>query len=194
MTASSARAVVLGKRQALANAEARINQAATRLARAEIVLSEAVRMLADTEIRAGYSGTLSEVTVVEGGLVSPGERLARLVDGDALEVAFRISTQAYAGLLDENGRLTPADMRAALDAFGLDLVAKGQLSRDSAAVGEGQTGRLLFARLDAGRGLKPGDFVTVEIDEAPMQNVTSGCLRGRWGLTGRCWRWMRKTG
>ncbi len=171
LTASSARAVVLGKRQALANAEARINQAATRLARAEIVLSEAMRMLADTEIRAGYSGTLSEVTVVEGGLVSPGERLARLVDGDALEVAFRISTQAYAGLLDENGRLTPANMRAALDAFGLDLVAKGQLSRDSAAVGEGQTGRLLFARLDAGRGLKPGDFVTVEIDEAPMQNV-----------------------
>ena len=171
LTASTARAAVLGKRQALANAEARINQAATRLARAEIALGEARRGLADTEIRAGFSGTLSEVNVVEGGLVSPNERLAQLVDGDALEVAFRLSTQAHARLLDDAGNLKPTDMRATHDVFGIDLVAEGQLSRDSAAVGTGQTGRLVFARLDSGRGLKPGDFVTVEIDEAPMQGV-----------------------
>jgi len=171
LTASTARAAVLAKRQALANAEARVNQSETRLARAEIELSEARRMLADTKLTAEFSGTLSDVNLVQGGLVSPNERLAQLVDGDALEVAFRLSTQAYAGLLDEDGTLKPADIRAALDVFGVDLVAPGQLSRDSAAVGEGQTGRLLFARLDQARGLKPGDFVTVEIDEEPIQNV-----------------------
>jgi RND family efflux transporter MFP subunit len=171
LTASSARAAVLVKRQALAKAEARVDQAATRLARSDIALNEAKRRLADTQITAGFSGTLSEVNVVQGGLVSPNERLARLVDGDALEVAFRLSTQAHARLLDRDGDLKPTKIRATLDVFGVDLVAKGELSRDSAAVGEGQTGRLVFARLNQGRGLKPGDFVTVEIDEAPLQGV-----------------------
>ena len=41
----------------------------------------------------------------------------------------------------------------------------------SIGVGEGQTGRLLFARLEAARGLKPGDFVTVEIEEPPLERV-----------------------
>jgi hypothetical protein len=38
-------------------------------------------------------------------------------------------------------------------------------------VGEGQTGRLLFATLDAPRGFKPGDFVTVSIEEPPLRFV-----------------------
>ncbi|UYV38249.1 efflux RND transporter periplasmic adaptor subunit [Rhodobacteraceae bacterium D3-12] len=171
LTASSARAAVLSKRQALATAEARVDQAATNAARALIALNEAKRRLADTEIRAGFSGTLSEVSVLEGGLVSTNEQLARVVDQNALEVAFRLSTQAHTRLLDDNGRLRPADMRATLDVYGIDMMVKGKLSRDSAAVGEGQTGRLVFAQLEAGRGLKPGDFVTVEIDEAPLDGV-----------------------
>lgn len=171
LTASSARAAVLTKRQALANAQARVDQAATRAARMEIALNEARRRLEDTKLSAGFSGTLSEVNVLEGGLVSANERLARLVDQDALEVAFRLSTQAFARLLDENGRLKPANIRATLDVYGVDLVVKGQLSRDSAAVGEGQSGRLVFARLVGAGGLKPGDFVTVEIDEVPLDAV-----------------------
>jgi hypothetical protein len=55
--------------------------------------------------------------------------------------------------------------------FGTPLTAKGRLSRDSAAVGEGLTGRLIFASLDTARGFKPGDFVTVTIQEAPLENV-----------------------
>ncbi|MEZ5723458.1 MAG: efflux transporter periplasmic adaptor subunit, partial [Paracoccaceae bacterium] len=51
------------------------------------------------------------------------------------------------------------------------LVAQGYIARDSAAVGDGLTGRLVFAALDQARGLKPGDFVTVEIDEAPLRDV-----------------------
>ena len=38
-------------------------------------------------------------------------------------------------------------------------------------MGEGQTGRLLFARLDAARGFRPGDFVTVEIREPALDDV-----------------------
>jgi len=55
--------------------------------------------------------------------------------------------------------------------MGIGLDATGVLTRDSAAVGEGQTGRLIFARLDQARGFKPGDFVTVRVTEPEIGDV-----------------------
>ena len=171
LAASSARQAVLTRRQALATAEARVDQAATRLSRAGIALAEAQRRLDDTEIRAAFDGTLSDVTLVAGRLVSANERLAQLVDTSALEVAFRVSTQQYARLLDDGDRLRGAPVTVTLDVFGTNITTDGILSREGAAVGEGQTGRLLFATLTRPRGLKPGDFVTVGIEEAPLPFV-----------------------
>ena len=168
LATAQARQQVLGNRQALALAEARVDQAATRLARAEIARDEAKRRLDDTQITAGFSGTLTDVSVVEGGLVSANEKLAHLVDGDRLEVAFRVSTPQYLRLLDEDGALLRAPVTVTLDVYGLDLEARGKISRDSAVVGEGQTGRLIFARLTAAPGFKPGDFVTVTVKEPPL--------------------------
>ncbi|WP_305969366.1 MULTISPECIES: efflux RND transporter periplasmic adaptor subunit [unclassified Mameliella] len=168
---ASERQSVLTRRQAVATAEARIDQAATQLRRAEIARDEAQRRLDDTQIRAEFAGTLSEVTVVSGRLVSANEQLAQLVDLQALEVSFRVSTQQYARLLDGDGRLRQAPVSVALDVFGTNITAAGRITRDSAAVGEGQTGRRLFAVLDAPRGFKPGDFVTVRIEEPPLERV-----------------------
>ncbi|WP_167648373.1 efflux RND transporter periplasmic adaptor subunit [Mameliella alba] len=168
---ASERQAVLTRRQAVATAEARIDQAATQLRRSEIARDEAQRRLDDTQIRAAFAGTLSEVTVVSGRLVSANEQLAQLVDLQALEVSFRVSTQQYARLLDGDGRLRQAPVSVALDVFGTNITAAGRITRDSAAVGEGQTGRRLFAVLDAPRGFKPGDFVTVRIEEPPLERV-----------------------
>ena len=98
-------------------------------------------------------------------------RVAQLVDGDKLEVAFRVSTSQYLRLLDEEGQLIRAPVKVTLDVFGTDLEAEGIISRDSAVVGEGQTGRLVFARLTDPAGMKPGDFVTVSIEEPPLDQV-----------------------
>lgn len=171
LAAAQARQAVLNSRQALAQAEARVDQAATGLTRAQIALSEAERRLEDTIITAGFSGTLAEVSIVAGGIVAANEKLALLIDAEALEVAFRVSTAQYARLLDDQGRLLRAPLRVALDTMGTDLGTTGVLTRTSGAVGEGQTGRLLFARLDSASGLKPGDFVTVRIEEPPLEEV-----------------------
>lgn len=171
LAASTARQAVLTRRQAVAQAEARVAQAATALERMGIALAEAERRLEDTRITARFTGTLSDVNATLGRLVSNNEQLARLVDPASLEVSFRVSTAQYARLLDEAGGLRSAPVSVTLDVFGTDLVTTGTLVRDSAAVGEGQTGRLLFARLEAPRGLKPGDFVTVEIEEQPLERV-----------------------
>ncbi len=168
---ASARQAVVTRRQAIANAEARIDQAATRVARSRIALAEAERSLEDTEIRADFAGVLADVNVVEGGLVAANEMLATLIDADALEVAFRVSTSQYARLLDEAGRLRPAEVAVRLSVMGEDLVVDGVISREGAVVGDGQTGRQIFARLDAPGGLRPGDFVTVRVEEAPLEGV-----------------------
>lgn len=171
LAVSTAGQAVLARRQAIAKAKARIDQANTSLSRVQISLAEAERALAETEIHAGFSGTLSDVSVVEGGLVANNERIARIVDANALEVAFRVSTSQYARLLDENGQLIRAEVRISLDILGADLGSSGTIIRESAAVGEGQTGRLLFARLKEAKGFRPGDFVTVAIAEPPLEQV-----------------------
>ncbi len=171
LAAAQARQAVIARRQALAQAEARVDQAQTRLTRSQIAFDEAERRLADTRITAGFSGTLSDVSVVEGRLVSANERLGTLVDVGALEVSFRVSTAQYGRLIDASGDLIKAPVTAHLNVFGLTLTAKGVISRESAAVGEGSTGRLLFARLYEAPAMKPGDFVTVKIEEPPMEEV-----------------------
>ena len=171
LAASSAQAAVLSRRQSLASAEARNDQSKTRLARAQINLADAERALEDTEVRAEFDGTLSDVTIAPGGRVTSNERFATLLDPSQLEVSFRLSTSQYARLLDDAGQLSKAPLTVGLDVSGVNLRATGTIIRESAAVGAGQTGRLLFAKLDTAQGLRPGDFVTVSITEPELRGV-----------------------
>ena len=104
--------------------------------------------------------------------MSPNERVAMLVDPTALEVAFRVSTTQFARLIDENGALISAPVRVRLGTGGADLVATGRLDRAGAAVGEGLSGRLLFASFDEAPGFRPGDFVSVAVEEPVLPGVT----------------------
>lgn len=171
LAAAAARQAVFARRQALTVAEARIDQSATSRARAEIALDEAQRTLADLVVRAPFDGTLSAPTLVEGRLVNANERLADLIDSTDLEVSFRLSTAQYARLLDKQGEIVNAPVTARLDVAGVDLEARGRITRTSAATGDGLTGRLVFATLDRAVGFKPGDFVTVSVQEPTLNDV-----------------------
>jgi membrane fusion protein (multidrug efflux system) len=168
---SGANQAVLSRRQAEAQAQARLDQAATRLDRARLNLADADRALNDTEIAAPFSGTLSDVTISQGLRVTANERLGELIDKDNLEVAFRLSTAQYARLTGDDGNLMSAPVVVELEAQGLSLTAQGQITRESASVGEGQTGRLLFARLENASGLRAGDFVTIRVTEPALRGV-----------------------
>ena len=173
LAASTASQAILSRRQALQQGEAQVDQAKTLIQRRKINLANANRLLADTEIFAGFDGRLADVNISAGGLVATNERLALLVDPDLLEVSFRVSTAQYARLLNDDGSLVTADVRIKLDVLGTDLIVEGRLTRESAAVSEGTTGRVLFAVIDNSKGLRPGDFVTVEVDEPPIRGVVS---------------------
>ena len=171
LSANSARQSVLSRRQAVQQAEQRVNTTRSRVERAGITLAETERDLESTTLVAAFSGTLSDVTIVEGGRVNANERVATLVDDRALEAAVRVSTEQFGRLIDESGALRPADVTVSIDVFGAPLVAKGTLSRVSASVGEGQTGRLLFLTLENAPGFRQGDFVRVGISEPDVGGV-----------------------
>ena len=167
----AAQQTLLNRRLAVAAAQARVDQAAIALERQRIALAEAERRVAETVITAPFDGTLSAISLVVGGIVAPNELVAQLVDPTQLEVAFRVSTAQYTSLLTETGSLLNAPIEVVLDVFGADIVVGGLISRESAAVGEGQTGRLLFAQLDPNAALRPGDFVTVRVKEPALEDV-----------------------
>ena len=169
LAASAAVQALLSKRSTLDKVKSRGAQAQTRLERAELALDDAKRSLADTSLFAEFDGVLSKVTLVKGGLVGANERLGQLIDPSALEVAFRISTDQYARFLNEDGSLIKSLAKVFITGLGENLVASAVLDRDSGSVGDGQSGRVLFAAMNETRGFMPGDFVTLEVTE-PLQN------------------------
>ncbi|MDG1340353.1 MAG: biotin/lipoyl-binding protein [Paracoccaceae bacterium] len=171
LAASSARQTVLARRSAIAQAETRIDQARTQLARVAISLTEATRDLENTAIQAEFDGILSGVSIVQGGRVGANEVLGRLIDPSELEAAFRISTEQYTRLLNDAGTLVSSPLQIVLNVGGIDLITSGRIDRESAEVGDGQTGRLLFATLSTTAGFRAGDFVSVLIDEPALQRV-----------------------
>lgn len=173
LAASGAEQSLVARRSALAQAEARVDQAATALSRQAITLAEAERALAETALFAEFDGVLSGISTVPGRILGSNESIGELIDPSALEAAFRISTAQFIRLIDQNGQLLPAELTAALEVSGAEIIAMGQLTRVGAAVGEGQTGRLIYATLSAAPGFRPGDFVTIKISEPEMANVVA---------------------
>jgi RND family efflux transporter MFP subunit len=169
LAASSAEQAELARRQAVLQAEARIETAASLLMRAEISLADAERALRDTVIRAPFDGRLSDVAVVQGGLVTPNEVLARIVDPAELEVMIRLSA-SQAAQLPAIGT-APTLFSVQTDVAGSAVAAQGILTRDGAMVAAGESGRVVYGTLSGAEGLLPGDFVTVMLREPPLQGV-----------------------
>jgi multidrug efflux pump subunit AcrA (membrane-fusion protein) len=168
---SAADQAVVSRKQALAQAESARDLSATALDRARIALDEAERALADTVLAAAFDGVLADVSIVPGRILSASERLADLIDPAALEVSARVSTAQYARLVGPDGRVLPLPVSVSLDLGGATIAATGRLTRAAVAVGEGQTGRQVFAALDGAAGFRPGDFVTLAIAEPPLPDA-----------------------
>lgn len=171
LEASSAEQAVLAKRQSVANARARITRAEITLTRSQINHTEAVRRLNETSVMAKFDGVLSDVTADLGALVNANERLARLIDPEALEVVFRISSAEFNRLFQSGHPLNRIKVRVQFRNAPDQIVAT--LNRISAAVGDGQTGRELYATLNTkgAHVLRPGDFVSVTLEEPPLEHV-----------------------
>ncbi|RED18194.1 efflux RND transporter periplasmic adaptor subunit [Pontivivens insulae] len=172
---SQAEQTVLARRQAILSSESAISRAEIALARAELAVTEAQRDLDETRTVAPFSGRLSSVSAVQGRRINANEQLAVLVDPDALEVAFQVTNAQYARLLNARGELQPLEIGLSLDLDGIPFETTGVIERSDAVVGEGTTGRRIFARLAEGGAdlFRPGDFVEVRIVEPMLTDVAT---------------------
>lgn len=172
LAAISARQSVLGKRSQLSQAQTQADQARNTVERQTIALAEAERKLANTRLVAEFDGLLSGVSAVKGGLVNNNEMLGTLIDPSMLEVSFRLSNKQFARFLGADGALIAANVEVLLEVSGAPITAYARLSRVGAEVGDGQTGRLVFAQIEAGvAGLRQGDFVSLRIEEPALVAV-----------------------
>lgn len=173
LSLADAERAVLTAEQALAAEAKRVEQSALAVERAGIALADAERTLNDTAFEAPFAGILQDVTAVLGRLVATNEQLGSLIDPAAIQVGFRVSDAEFSRMLDARGALIPLDVTATLSLGDRTVDVKGQIDRVAATVTPAEGGRLVFARLEFPEEsvLRPGDFVTVEIREAPIENV-----------------------
>lgn len=173
MSLASAEQTAASRAQMLLTSEIKIDRNRLRLERAKIALSEAERALEETEHRAPFAGLVSDVNAVLGGLVTPNEMVGVLIDPTALEAAFRVTNAQFARLLDDDGHLRKIEVTVSLELDDQPLTVTGVIDRAGAVIEEGETGRLIYAKIKGKTTtlLRPGDFVTVSITEPPLQNV-----------------------
>ncbi|MFD0980099.1 efflux RND transporter periplasmic adaptor subunit [Tropicimonas aquimaris] len=175
LSRAAAAQTLLNRQQVVAGDEARLAQAEIALQRKTIALEEGRRDLSEAEHRALFAGVVSDVTAIEGRLVSVNEQLGVLIDTGALEVAFRVTSNQYARLLNDQGAMRKADVEVLVQRGRSTTTVPARLDRAGAEREEGQIGRLVYARLTDPdpNFVQQGDFVTVRIPERPLEGVAT---------------------
>ncbi len=171
---SGAEQTHISRSQSLVAATKRAERAELKIQRARISLSEAERDLGETRVSASFDGVLSGVSLELGQRLASNEQVATLVDPAALEAVFRVSNNKFGRLLDTEGQLLNQPVTVSLQLGDIEVGIPGFVSRVDAVVSQGQSGRLIYARLETGSRtvLRPGDFVTVSIQEPPLHEVS----------------------
>jgi len=157
-------------------ARMRVDNAALAVDRASIGVDDARLGLDESNFFAPFAGVLAEPSATLGGRVAGNEKLALLIDPQSIEVTFRVSDSQFGRLLNEAGTaLAKLTVRVALNLGETQTEIAGVLDRVSAVVDSTRGGRLIFARLDLSDQslIRPGDIVSVFVEEPPVDSVIS---------------------
>lgn len=172
LSVAAAEQTVIARQQALAAARNRIEQTRLAIDRADISLQTARRDVAETDIRAPFSGVLSESNAALGRLVSTNESLGKVIDLGALEAVFRLTDAQFSRVLAEDGRLMPLNATVSLKLGQRSIEAEATLMRGAAVAGP-EGGRKVYASIRGREGLpmRPGDFVSIRLQEPQLEGI-----------------------
>lgn len=170
---AAAEQVLLNRRQIVAADEARVAQAEITLEERGLAVEDARRALAEARVTAPFAGVMTDANAVLGRLVSANEKLGEVIDPARLEVAFRVTNTQFSRLLNDRGALRKAEITLIAQSGRTTFEIAAKIDRAGAEVGEGQVGRLVYARLGGpgAANVRPGDFVTVNIPERALDGV-----------------------
>ena len=182
LVVSQKQQVLEGKRSNLLVLQARAEQQEAALDSLKWQLRQAERNRRDTELRAPFTGYVSEVGASEGKLLNVNDRVAVLYDASRLDVAFTLSDQQYGRLLeggDDRQESTTGGVvgRAVKVIWRLgetQLRYDGVVERIGARVSSQSGGVSVFARLNDPSRPKPiraGTFVEVILPDRIYHKV-----------------------
>ena len=171
------------RRQTIEALEARLEQQDAAIRRLEVALRRAERDLANTELRAPFTGFVTEVSAAIGKRVGIGDPIARLIDGERLEIRFTLSDAEFGRLWQDGliGREVQALWRLGTTGFPIE----GQVARVESTIDPASGGVEIYAEVTGnpeGAPLRPGAFVTVlladrlhrEVAELPASALFHG--------------------
>lgn len=182
MIASEREQRVLTRQQAIARFTARLDQSRATVARLASALERAERSLAETVLTAPFDGFLYDADAALGKLVSINDRLARLIDADALEARFHVPDAQYGRLLGT--ALTELPTRVRWHVGGTEMTYPATIDRVDSQIKSASGGVMVYARLPKlpdDSGLRPGAFVTVEVTGAQQSGAARLPLRAVFG-------------
>ena len=160
------------RRQTIATLEARLDQQDAAIDRLEVAIERAARDLANTELRAPFSGFVTAVEAALGKWVNPGDPIAGLIDEDSLEIRFTLADTDFGRLWRDGlvGRPLQASWRLGRTTFPL----QGEVTRVESTIDPASGGVEVFAAITGNpeaAPLRPGAFVEVLLPDQLYEQV-----------------------
>jgi multidrug efflux system membrane fusion protein len=165
-------AALAGRRQAIETLEAKLDQQEAAIDRLEVAIERAERDLLNTELRAPFTGFVTDVEAALGKWVNAGDRIVRLIDEASLEIRFTLSDADFGRLWRDGliGRPLRANWRLGRTTFPLE----GEVIRVGSTIDPASGGVEVFAAITGNSEsapLRPGAFVEVLLPDQVYRQV-----------------------
>ncbi len=145
---------------------ARIGQQEAVLERLRVGIRRAERDLENTQLKAPFTGYVSELGVELGKRIDAKDKVARLIDADQLEVQFHLSDRQYGVLIGSKGGVINRPVSVSWMTGNKEHIFHGKIARIGSEIKAETGGIEIYAILDGNSLIKearPGAFVTVTL-------------------------------
>ncbi len=160
------------RQQSIEMLDARLDQQAAVINRLDVATRRAKRELAETEVRAPFSGVVTEVGAQLGKQLSSNDTIARLIDDQQLDISFQLPEADFGRLWEQGliGRYVIGRWRLGTTVF--DIEAK--VDRLVSTIDSSSGGVTIYAKVTDNPSkapLRPGAFIEVEMEDQLYENV-----------------------
>lgn len=160
------------RRQSIVMLDARLEQQDAAIAKLDVAHRRAERDLAETEIRAPFSGFVTEVNAQIGKQLGSGDTIARLIDDQQLDISFQLADRDFGRLWEEGliGRDVIGRWRLGTTSFPM----KAKVDRVVSTIDSASGGVTVYAGITSNPDdapLRPGAFIEVEMSDQLYEDV-----------------------
>lgn len=157
---------------AVAVTQSQLIASQSRLSQLRVAERSRRKDIADSSLKAPFTGTLSDVNIGLGQIASSSVAIARITDQSSLEVPFVAKAEIYANAPQLLGQTVDITWQSGAR----DVAkAKGFIARANAQLDKIDGGGRLYAELisDEENAIRPGAFVKVEFIGRSFENVAT---------------------